>query len=137
MAELSFVQDGADRVREAVDSIDSEFQKVQKRVQARRKSLEKRLSAQRKDIEKRARKEVKRLQTEFQKNPVVKRAQSIADDASRQVEQGVERFLGTFQIASKSDVKRLDRKLNQIGKKLKDLEGRKKAPRASAASTPA
>jgi len=137
MAEVTFVQDGVDRVREAVDSIDSEFQRVQKRLQAQRRSIEKRISKQRSEIEKRTRKEVKRLQTEIRKNPVVKRAQSIADDASRQVEQGVERFLGTFQIASKSDVQRIDRKLAQLRKQLKALESKKKAPASSAPSASA
>jgi len=132
MAEASFVQDGVDRVREAVDSIDGEFQRVQKRIQAQRKSFEKRVNKQRSEIEKRTRKEVKRLQTEIRKNPVVKRAQSIADDATRQVEQGVDRFLGTFQIASKSDVQRIDRKLTQLRRQLKALESTKKAPSASA-----
>jgi polyhydroxyalkanoate synthesis regulator phasin len=132
MAEASFVQDGVDRVREAVDSIDGEFQRVQKRIQAQRKSFEKRINKQRSEIEKRTRKEVKRLQTEIRKNPVVKRAQTIADDATRQVEQGVERFLGTFQIASKSDVQRIDRKLTQLKRQLKALETRKKAPAATA-----
>ena len=132
MAEASFVQDGVDRVREAVDSIDGEFQRVQKRIQAQRKAFEKRVVRQRTEIEKRTRKEVKRIQTEFRKNPVMKRAQSIADDATRQVEQGVERFLGTFQIASKSDVQRIDRKLTQLKKQLKVLETTKKAPAATA-----
>ena len=132
MAEASFVQDGVDRVREAVDSIDGEFQRVQKRIQAQRKAFEKRVVRQRTEIEKRTRKEVKRIQTEIRKNPVMKRAQSIADDATRQVEQGVERFLGTFQIASKSDVQRIDRKLTQLKKQLKVLETTKKAPAATA-----
>jgi hypothetical protein len=132
MAEASFVQDGVDRVREAVDSIDGEFQRVQKRIQAQRKAFEKRVVRQRTEIEKRTRKEVKRIQTEFRKNPVMKRAQSIADDATRQMEQGVERFLGTFQIASKSDVQRIDRKLTQLKKQLKVLETTKKAPAATA-----
>ena len=132
MAEASFVQDGVDRVREAVDSIDGEFQRVQKRIQAQRKAFEKRVVRQRTEIEKRTRKEVKRIQTEIRKNPVMKRAQSIADDATRQVEQGVERFLGTFQIASKSDVQRIDRKLTQVKKQLKALETTKKAPAATA-----
>jgi hypothetical protein len=132
MAEASFVQDGVDRVREAVDSIYGEFQRVQKRIQAQRKAFEKRVVRQRTEIEKRTRKEVKRIQTEFRKNPVMKRAQSMADDATRQVEQGVERFLGTFQIASKSDVQRIDRKLTQLKKQLKVLETTKKAPAATA-----
>ena len=52
----------------------------------------------------------------------MKRAESIADDASRQLEQGVDRILATFQIASRSDLDRIDRKLGKINRKLREIE---------------
>jgi hypothetical protein len=120
--QASFVQDSVDRVREAVSSLESDFGKVQKRaekrIQARRKSLD----AQRKRFEKQTEKQVKRLQTEINKNPYVKRAQSVVDDATKQFEKRFDSVLDALNLASQRDIRRVDRKLNQINKKLRDLE---------------
>ena len=122
MEEQSFVQDGVDRFNDAVRSLDAEFQRVQKQLRSRRRSFEKRITGGRRDFERRTRKQVKRLRTELRKNPVVKRAQSLQDDVSRQIEDSVDRLLGVLQIASKNDFERLDRKLSQLNRKLKELE---------------
>jgi hypothetical protein len=111
MSQANFVQDGVDRVSEAVRSLPDEVQRVQKRLQARRKT-----------VEKRTRKEVRRIQREFERNAWVKRARSLANDATRQIESRVDDVLGLLQIASKNDVQRMDRKLNQITRKLKEME---------------
>ena len=115
-----------DRVREAVSSVEDDFQRVQKRVEkqlnARRKAIEKQVKARRKNIEKRTQKQVRRLRTEFNKNPYVKRAQGAMDDATKQWESGVDTVLGALHVASRRDVSRIDRKLNQINRKLRDLE---------------
>jgi ElaB/YqjD/DUF883 family membrane-anchored ribosome-binding protein len=124
--QANFVQEGVDRVREAVSSIESDFQRVQKRVEkqlsARRKAIEKQVKARRRNIEKRTQKQVRRLRSELQKNPYVKRAQGVVDDATKQWESGVDSVLGVLQVASRRDVSRIDRKLNQINRKLRDLE---------------
>ena len=70
----------------------------------------------------RTRKQAKRMRTELRRYPVFKRVERLQADARRQIETGVDRFLGTFQIASKSDLDRIDRKLDRISRKLKDIE---------------
>jgi len=124
--QANFVQEGVDRGREAVSSIENDFQRVQKRVEkqlnARRKAIEKQVKARRKNFEKRTQKQVRRIRTELKKNPYVKRAQGVVNDATRQWEQGVDTVLGALQVASRRDVDRIDRKLNQINRKLRDLE---------------
>lgn len=128
-------QEGVDRVREALGSIEGEVQRVQKDVrkelQARRKALEKRINANRSDLEKRT----KKFRTEIQKNATVKRLDTLRRDASRQIEDGVESVLGALQIASKGDVQRIDRKLNQLNRKLKDVERSRQAKRSSGKAT--
>ena len=64
----------------------------------------------------------------------MKRAQSAANDASKQIEQRVDDVLGMLQVASRRDVARLDRKLNQINRKLRDLEKPKRGNGAARAS---
>lgn len=132
--QVSFVQEGADRVGDAYRSFDEGFQRLQKDLRTRRKSIEKQLNtgrkslerqinASRRDFEKRTRKQV----TELRKNPVVKRALSVRNDATRELETRVSTFLGFFNIATRSDLNRIDRKLGQITRKLKQVERAKKS----------
>jgi GTP:adenosylcobinamide-phosphate guanylyltransferase len=113
--QANFVQEGVDRLREAVSAIETDIERMQNRVQ-------KEFKARRKDIEKRTQKQVKRLRTELRKNAYVKRAQGVVDDATKQFEQGVDSVLEVLNVASKRDLTRIERKLNQINRKLRDLE---------------
>ena len=115
-------QEGIERFREMFGSFESEFERVQKDLKARRRLLERRFGAGRKDIEKRARK----VRKELRKNPTFKRLDNLRRDATRQLERRAESVLGALQIASKSDVQRIDRKLTQLGRKLKALERAKR-----------
>ncbi len=125
--QASFVQEGVDRVNEAFRTLDGEFDRIQKRIQSRRKSIEKQLTTGRRDLEKRTRKQVKRLRTELRKNPVLKRAESMRADATKQIESGVESVLSAFQIASKSDLTRIDRKISQLTRKLKEMDSARRS----------
>jgi hypothetical protein len=127
MAEqTSLVQEGVDRFNAAFESVGEEVERLQKRVQARRKAFEKQVADRRKRIEKRTRKQVDRIEAELRKNSLVKRLQELSNDAARQIENGVDSIMGALPIATKSDLKRVERKLSQISRKVKDLErGRK------------
>ena len=132
--EASIVQDGIDRFRDAFGSLEDEFERVQKQLRGGRRKLEKQLDTNRKDIEKRidsGRKDIekraKKLGAEVRKNPNFKRLDSLRKDAEKRYEEGVETFLKVLQIASKSDVRRIDRKISQLTKKLKEMEKAKKA----------
>jgi HD-GYP domain-containing protein (c-di-GMP phosphodiesterase class II) len=134
--QANFVQEGVDRLREAVSSIEGDLERMQDRVQeefsTRRKSIEKQVSSSRKNFEKKTQKQVKRLRSELRKNTYVKRAQGVVDDATKQFEQGVDNVLEVLHVASKRDLSRIDRKLNQINRKLRDLE---KAKQGNGAAT--
>ena len=136
--QANIVQEGVDRLREAVSAIEVDIERMQDRVQkqfkARRKSIEKEVTSRRKDFEKKTQKQVKRLRTELRKNTYVKRAQGVVDDATKQFEQGVDNVLEVLHVASKRDLSRIDRKLNQINRKLRDLEKAKQGNGAAKAS---
>lgn len=119
MARQSVVEDGIARVRAAVGSVDREWKQVQKRAAQRRRSLERE-----------AEKRIERLAAQLQRSPLVERAQALRESAQQQIEAGVETVLGALQIASKSDLQRIDRKLSQLVKKLREME--KKEAGASA-----
>jgi hypothetical protein len=114
------------RINEAVQFVDDEFQRIQKELSARRKSIEKEFASKRKTVEKRTRKELKRIQTELKKNPIVKRADAVRKDVTKQVETRVDSLLGLMQVASRSDVQRINRKLTTLNKRLKAIEESRK-----------
>jgi hypothetical protein len=135
--QANFVQEGVDRLREAVSSIEGDLERMQDRMQeefkARRKSIEKQVASSRKNFEKKTQKQVKRLRNELRKNTYVKRVQGVVDDATKQFEQGVDNVLEVLHVASKRDLSRIDRKLNQINKKLRELEKSKQGNGAATA----
>ena len=116
-------EEGIERFREMFGSFESEFERVQKDLKARRRLLERRFDAGRKDLEKRARK----VRKDLRKSPAFKRLDNLRRDATRQFEEGAEALLKALQIASKSDVQRIDRKLSQLTRKLKALERAKRS----------
>ncbi|MDH3521367.1 MAG: hypothetical protein OEM49_13000, partial [Myxococcales bacterium] len=123
MAEqTSLVQEGIERFRGVVGALESEANRVQRDILARRRRIEKQLGkrfdAGRKDFERRARS----LRGELRKSATLRWLEGLSRDAAQQLEEGVGGLLGRLQIASKSDVQRVDRKLAQLQRKLKELE---------------
>ncbi len=120
------------RINEAVQFFDDEFQRVQKELSARRKSLEKDFATKRKTVEKRTRKELKRIQSELKKSPIVKRADAVRKDVTKQVETRVDTLLARMQIASRSDMQRINKKLTTLNRRLKAIEDSRKTNGSSA-----
>lgn len=154
MAETtSLFQDGVERVRDAYDSLSPQIQRVQRELRARRKKIEKRFETGRKDIEKRIasqrkglekrfetqrkqiEKRTQKLRSELEKNPAVKRLETLRKDAAKQFEQGVTGVLNRLQIASTSDLQKIDRKISLINKQVKEMGQRRK--RSNGAATTA
>jgi len=121
----SLVDQGVDRVQDALKSADKEFQRIQRRVKTQRRTIERQIGRQRKTIEKQAKsfeKQAQKRVSEIRKTDLVKRVESLRKDVQEQLETGFESVLAMFQIASKADIQRVDRKLNRINRKLKELE---------------
>lgn len=125
--QVSFVQERVDQFNEAFESVTDEVQRLQKQLRSRRKSFEREFSERRKKLEKRTRKQVNKIESDFNKSPLGKRVKGLRGDVERQVEKGIDGVLGVFQIASKSDVQKLDRKIGQISRKLKEIERSRRA----------
>ena len=111
MAEANFIEEGMDRIEDAFRSIEKDFRRLQKRADKRRKQFEKQ-----------AEKRVKQLQSDIRNNRVVKRAEDLRGDAVKAVEEQVDSLLGNLRIASQSDVSKLERKVAQLNKKVRELE---------------
>lgn len=120
MATASFVEEGLDRFQHAFDNVQDEIQRLRKDLRTRRRKLERE-----------AEKRVKKLRSNVGKSDVVKRAETLRKDLRKQVDEGLDAALATFRIATKSDVRKIDRKLNAINRKLKELESRRRSASAS------
>jgi hypothetical protein len=120
--QASVVREGVDQLRTAVRRVDRQFRKIQRQVETRRKQLEKEVTSRRKAIEKQAQRQIARFQREIQKQPLLKRAESLRAGASRQIERGVASFFEALPIATRSELERVDRKVAGISRKLRELE---------------
>ena len=104
---------------EQIERIGSELEKWNDDIQARSSRF-------RKQSQKRIEKRVKQLQTELRKIPAVKRAQEIREDLGKRMEKrvdaSVDSFYTSLKIARLDEVKKLERKIAQLNKKLRDLE---------------
>ena len=109
--QASFVESGFDRVQDTLKSLGSDVDKFQSRVETQRKRLERE-----------TRKRVTKFRKEISETPWAKRAEKFSKDASREIESRVEDVLGALSIASNADLKKVNRKLNQINRRLKALE---------------
>ena len=127
--QTSRVREGIERMGSAFERIPSELQRVQRELQKRRRTFERQLAGGRRDlekrtreIEKRTRKQVQRLRTEIGRIPLGRRVDELRSGAEKALERSVDLFLGVLQIASKSDLERIDKKLGQMSRKLKEIE---------------
>ena len=120
MAEANFIEEGMDRIENAFKSIEKDLKRLQKRADRRRRQFERQ-----------AEKRVKQLQTDLRKSPVVKRAEGLRQDAVKTVEGQVNSLLSNLRIASQADLHKLERKVAQLNRKVRELEKQSK-PEASA-----
>lgn len=129
MTQATLVQEGVERIQDAVRTVEKELGRLGRRAATRRRRLERELAARRRTLERQLQRRYRSLLREVQRLPAVKRAEALQRDVSRQVgtlqkdiERQVEGLLAALRIASRSDVQRLDRKLGQLNKKLRELE---------------
>jgi len=118
VAQANLIQDGIDRVQSAFQSLDKEYRRLQKTADKRRK-----------EFEKRAEKQIRRFQTELRKSPLVKRAEGVRarvgearGEARQALADRLESVLGAMQIATRTEIEKLDRKLALLNKKVRELE---------------
>jgi len=130
----SFVDEAGERITAARERVDSEVSRIQKDLATRRKKIEKQLASSRKSFEKQTRKQVKQIEKDIRKSEVVKTLESWRGQAESLLEETFEGVLGALQVASKSDVKKIDRKLTKLTKRLKDIERTRQTNGATAPS---
>ena len=101
---------GFDRFNEALRNLDDQLQDARDRFDDGRKRFEKRV-----------RKQTDRIQGDLQKTTVYKRAEQAVKDVEDVVDRTRTTMYDAFGLASKTDVDKLNRKLNKISKQLNEL----------------
>jgi hypothetical protein len=129
--QTNIIEDGFERIQGAVENVNEEFQSIQKRITKQRNTFEKdarkrvkkfQADARKNDLVKRAEKFQKTVEKDVRKSDAFKNAQKFQKTANTRIEKAIDGVLSVFQIASSSDIAKLDRKLGQINRKLKVLE---------------
>ena len=105
--ETNILDTGLARLREAVGSLEDEVERLQGEFRTRQEDFEKR---------------AEKLRTEIRDSNAVKQLEELRERATRQVEEKLGDLLASLKIASKDDVRRIDRRLRQLNRKLKDLD---------------
>jgi len=143
----NLLEEGRERFEGALENMGRDWKRLQKRADQGRKQIEqraqrqvkrlqselrksplvKRAEEQRKLLERRARK----LSSELRNSSAVKRAESLRKNAETRIEGQLESLFGVLRIASISEISRLERKVDQLNRKLRELE---KSPRRAAAA---
>jgi endonuclease III len=104
---------------EGIERISSELEKWNDKLQSRSAKF-------RKESQKRIEKGVKQVQDELRKVPGVKRAEELRTELENRVEKnidaGVDRVYARLKLARLDEVKKLERKIAQLNKKLNALE---------------
>ncbi len=88
------------------------------------RDLDKQIGKRRKTFEKRARKELSGL-----RKKLPKRVQRFPQETTRWIEKNVNNIVTYLQLASKSDLNRIDRRLGEINRRLGELNPGKKSKR--------
>jgi len=104
---------------EGIERIATELEKWNDKLQSRSEKF-------RKESQKRIEKGVKQVQDELRKVPGVKRAEELRSELESRVEKnidaGVDRVYARLKLARLDEVKKLERKIAQLNKKLRALE---------------
>ena len=107
---------------EGIERINAELEQWGDQLQSRSEKF-------RLESEKRIEKGIKQVQTELGKLPGAKRAAELRQELETRVEQnietGVDKAFTTLGLARLDEVKKLERKITRLNKKLRDLEKKK------------
>ena len=134
----NLLEEGVERTREVLNQIGDDFEQIQKRAEKRRKELERQAERRLKKLRTELRKnrwvkEAEKRRKEFEKradkfrkdvesSAPVQRVQELRADAEKAIEEQVEALLENMRIASQSEISKLERKVNTLQRRVRELE---------------
>jgi polyhydroxyalkanoate synthesis regulator phasin len=124
--QANIVEQGRERIQGVFQSVEDEFTKIQKQVEDRRS-----------EFNDSAEKRLKKLQSQLRKYPAYKRAETLGNDVSKQIEEGTKQIevsvestlesglsylRSAFRIASRDEVHKLEKKLDRVSRRISSLD---------------
>jgi hypothetical protein len=110
-ARTNIIEESFERVQDRFRSAGDELQKLQDRA-----------AKNRRDFTKRTQKRSQKVQKRLLKVPAIKAADEFRVEVFKQIESNVDEFLSLLPVASNADIKKLERKVNALTKKIRTLE---------------
>ena len=100
---------------EGIERITTELEKWNDKLQIRSGQF-------RKESQNRIEKGVQQVQDELRKVPAIRRAEELRTEIEKNIDAGVDRVYARLKLARLDEVKKLERKITQLNKKLSALE---------------
>ncbi len=116
MAETS--NTGFERLNDALRNLDDQLQELRLRFDDQRKSFESKFQERRDEF-----------RTQLSKTELYKRTEQVRRDIEDRVDRRRIQLYETFGIATKSDIQKLNRKLNALSKRLNEIADEQSTPR--------
>ena len=110
-ARATLFEDGFERVQARFRNAGEELQKLQERADENRR-----------DFSERAQVRAQKVQKQLLEIPAFKAADDYRIEVLKQIESNMDEFLARLPVASTSDVKKLEKKVNALTRKVRSLE---------------
>jgi len=110
-ARTNIIEESFERVQDRFRDAGDELQKLQDRA-----------AKNRRDFTKRTQKRTQKVQKQLLKVPAIKAADEFRVEVFKQMEANMDEFLSRLPVASNADIKKLERKVNALTKKVRTLE---------------
>ncbi len=110
-ARANIIEDSFERVQERFRNAGEELQRLQERANENRRELSERTQAR-----------AEKVQKQLLEIPAIKAADDFRLEVRKQIETSVEEILGRLPVASNNDVKKLERKVNALTRRVRSLE---------------
>ncbi len=110
-ARSNIIEESFERVQDRFRTAGDELQKLQNRA-----------TKNRREFAKRTQKRTEKVQKRLLKVPAIKAADDFRAEVFKQIESNMDEFMSRLPVASSSDVKKLERKVNALTKKVRTLE---------------
>lgn len=108
---------GFERLNDALRNLDDQLQELRLRFDDQRKSFENKFQERRDEF-----------RTQLSKTELYKRTEQVRKEIGEQFDRRWVRLYETFGIATKSDIQKLNRKLNALSKRLNEIAGERSTP---------
>ena len=99
-----------DRFNDTLKNLDGQLQELRDRFDDQRKKVEGQVGQQR-----------EKLESQIRESALYRRGEQVAQDVGEQLERGRAQLFEVFGIASKSEIDKINRKLNRISKRLNEF----------------